>query len=526
MGFKKESAAIVEGMNEVGSPMRRNVLNGIVGTGASLLIGPHLAGCGSFGRQAQVGSIGNTLPFSIAEASKGLRAGAYTSEALTKAYLQAIEQLEPKLNAFALLTGDEAISQAKKMDVELRAGKDRGPLHGIPIVHKDLYDTKGIKTQVGSEYFKDRVPSHDATVVRRLTEAGVISLGKTNMNEFAAGVSGTNAYFGDTHNPWNLERSPGGSSSGTGAAIAAGLCLGGTGSDTGGSIRVPASWNGISGIRPTFGRVSLTGVFPRAYSLDCAGPLARSVHDVALLLQPMVGYDSSYKYAVKAEHEDFTKNLDKGIRGLKIAVIENYTYRDVDPDVAKAIEETTAVLRNAGAEIIQVKIPMLAGALEYSSLFNILLYEFNQILGKEYHSVPDRKVFGPIVQGNIAKGEKVSREFYEQALNERARQQAEFREVFKVADALITPTMPTTAPLLKASGDTYDRGRQFSLPFSWVGVPSISVPCGFDRGGLPIGVQFIAGDMQEALLLQIASAYQRATDFHLKKPPVFISITL
>jgi aspartyl-tRNA(Asn)/glutamyl-tRNA(Gln) amidotransferase subunit A len=524
-----EKTPLTDHGTDVQSPMRRNVLNGLVGAGTTLLIGSHITACGITKNNA--GSLASSatkgaLPASISEAGRGLRLGTYTSEDLTKAYLRAIQQLEPKLNAFALVTADQALNQARLMDQELRAGKDRGPLHGIPIVHKDLYDTKGIKTRVGSEFFKDRIPTEDATVVRRLTNAGVISLGKTNMNEFAAGVSGTNAYFGDTHNPWDLARSPGGSSSGTGAAIAAGLCLGGTGTDTGGSIRVPASWLGITGIRPTFGRVSLTGVYPRAYSLDCAGPLGRSVSDVAILLQAMAGYDSAYQYSVKARPEDFMKNLNKGVKGLKFGIIENYTYRDVDADVGKAVEAATRVLTNAGAEVIPVKISLLAGALEYSSLFNILLYEFNQILGKDYHAATNKSLFGPIVQGNIAKGEKVSREFYERSLSERAQQKAQFREVFKQVDALITPTMPTTAPLLKASGDTYDRGRQFTLPFSWTGVPSISVPCGFDRNDLPIGVQFVADEMQESLLLQIAAAYERATGFHRKAPTLFTEVTI
>ncbi|CDS48176.1 Aspartyl-tRNA(Asn) amidotransferase subunit A @ Glutamyl-tRNA(Gln) amidotransferase subunit A [Polaromonas sp. CG9_12] len=265
---------------------RRTVLAGLAGAGTALLA-PQLTGCAGAG----VATRSATLPGSIAEAARGLRARSYSCEELTRAYLRAIDELQPRLNAFITVTGQQALDQARRLDAELRAGKDRGPLHGIPIVHKDLYDTQGVRTTVGSEFFKDRIPNADATVVTRMAQAGVVSLGKTHMNEFAAGISGTNAFFGDAHNPWDLARSPGGSSSGTGAAIAAGLCLGGTGSDTGGSIRVPASWNNITGIRPTFGRVSLRGVYPRAYSLDVAGPLGRSVADVAMLLQAMVGHD-------------------------------------------------------------------------------------------------------------------------------------------------------------------------------------------------------------------------------------------
>ncbi len=508
------------------SQRRRQFLAASAGSGVALIAGP-LSGCAIAEGQKTFSRSGNhPLPETIADAGKGIRSGAYSSEQLTKTYLRAIAELDPKLNAFLTVTGDQAVNQARLMDQELRAGRDRGPLHGIPIVHKDLYDTAGVRTTVGSESFKNRVPSADATAVLRLAKAGAITLGKTNMNEFAAGVSGTNAFFGDTHNPWDLMRSPGGSSSGTGAAIAAGLCLGGTGSDTGGSIRVPASWNGITGIRPTFGRVSLKGVYPRAYSLDCGGPLARSVGDVAMLLQAMVGPDQGYAHSVRQEDENFSRDLHRGIRGMKIGVIENYTYRDVDPDVAKAVETATQTLEGLGASVIRVRIPMLAGTLEYSSLFNILLYEFNQILGDEYRASLDKSVFGPIVRGNIDRGAKVSREFYDNAVRQRSQQQASFREVFKQVDALLTPTMPTVAPLLSASGDTYDRGRQFTLPFSWVGVPSISVPCGFDAKGLPIGMQIIGDDMQEALLLRIASAYEASTSFHLKHPPLFTRMSI
>ena len=503
------------------SPSRRIVLAGLAGAGAALLTSP-LAGCAGPGVAARSGA----LPGSIAEAARGLRARQFSCEELTRSYLRGIAELQPKLNAFITVTAEQALDQARRLDAELRAGKDRGLLHGIPIVHKDLYDTRGVRTTVGSEFFKDRIPNADATVVARMAQAGVVSLGKTNMNEFAAGISGTNAFFGDAHNPWDLTRSPGGSSSGTGAAIAAGLCLGGTGSDTGGSIRVPASWVNITGIRPTFGRVSLSGVYPRAYSLDVAGPLGRSVADVAALLQAMVGYDPSYKDSVKSPDEDFSKDLGAGVRGLRIGIIENYTYRDVDADVARALEEASRTLARLGATVVPVRIPMLAGPLEYSSLFNILLYEFNQVLGAEYRATANKKLFGPIVQGNISRGEKVSREFYDKALAERAQQKAQFREVFKQVDALLTPTLPTVAPVLSASGDTYDRGRQFTLPFSWVGVPSISVPCGFDGKGLPIGMQIIGDEMCESLLLRIAAAYEGATAFQRRRPPVHMTVAL
>lgn len=507
------------------APQRRRFLGAAAGAGA-MLAAPHLAGCSFAPSRVSGAGTKAALPDSIAEAGRAFRSGAYTSEELTRAYLRAVEELQPRLNAFITVTGGQALERAREMDRELRAGKDRGPLHGIPIVHKDLFDTRGVRTTVGSEFFTGRAPDADATVVTRLSSAGAVSLGKTHMNEFAAGVSGTNAYFGDARNPWDLTRSPGGSSSGTGAAVAAGLCLGGTGSDTGGSIRVPASWNGITGIRPTFGRVSLSGVYPRAFSLDCAGPIARSVADVAVLLQAMAGYDPGYKHSRRAPDENFASQLGAGVRGLRIGIIENYTYRDVDGDVAKAVEEAARTLAKLGATVTPVRIPMLAGPLEYSSLFNILLYEFNQILGDEFRATADKRVFGPIVKGNIAQGEKVRAAFYQQAVLEREQQRRRFREVFQQVDALLTPTMPTVAPVLTASGDTYDRGRQFTLPFSWVGVPSMSVPCGFDARGLPVGLQIVGDEMQEALLLRIAAAYERATTHHRTRPPLFAGVTV
>ena len=210
---------------------------------------------------------------------------------------------------------------------------------------------------------------------------------------------------------------------------------------------------------------------------------------------------------------------------MKIGVIDNYTFRDVDTDVAQAVETATRTLKALGADVVAVRIPMLAGPLEYSALFNILLYEFNQILGDDYRSTTDKQVFGPIVRGNIERGEKVSREFYDNAVKQRSQQRSDFRDVFKRVDALITPAMPTVAPLLSVSGDTYDRGRQFTLPFSWVGVPSISVPCGLDSKGMPIGMQVVGDDMQEALLLRVAAAYENATAFHLQHPPLFARTT-
>jgi aspartyl-tRNA(Asn)/glutamyl-tRNA(Gln) amidotransferase subunit A len=464
------------------------------------------------------------MPDNITEAGKRFRNGSLTSERLTKAYFQCIKNLDPKLNCFITLTEEQALKTAAALDAELKSGKDRGPLHGIPIVHKDLYDTAGIPTTVGSEFFRKRIPKEDATVVSKLKEAGAVMLGKTNMNEFAAGISGTNQFYGDTRNPWAFDRSPGGSSSGTGAAIAAGFCMGGTGSDTGGSIRVPASWLNIAGIRPTFGRVSLFGVYPRAYSLDVAGPLARTIRDVALLFNAMAGYDPKYPHSKNVPKEDFAAALEKGVKGLRLGIIENYTFREIDPEVSAGVKAAAEKMAGLGAEIKTVRIPLFGGPLEYSSLFNMLLYEFNQILGEQFRATTNRKeVFGPIVQGNIDRGMKITKEEYEKAKAERPKQIAEVKQVFKDVDALLTPTMPTTAPLLAGGSKDYDRGRQFTLPFSWTGLPSVAVPCGFSPTGMPIGLQIVGNELQESLLLRIAHAYEDATRFYRQRPLVYCS---
>lgn len=466
----------------------------------------------------------SAMPMSISEAGKRMRDGSLSCVDLTKAYFHYIEMYQPKLNMFISQLKDMALKTAAERDAELKQGKDRGPLHGIPILVKDLYDMAGTKTTVGSKAFVDRQSTEDATSVHHLLEAGVVVLGKTNMNEFAAGVSGTNAYFGDCHNPWALDRSPGGSSSGNGAALAAGIGFGGTSSDTGGSIRVPASWCGIAGIRPTYGLVSLHGLFPRAYSLDCAGPLARNVFDLGLLLDAMAGFDPLDKHSALAQRtSSYTKGIKDGVKGMTFATVKNYTYKDVDKPVADAVAKAAEKLKSLGAKIVEVEIKPLEGQLDYNKVFtNILLYEFNQILGDKYRNTPNAAdLYGPIVTNNIAAGSKVSKEDYEKTMNERPAIIAEVKKVFNHVDALLTPALPTTAPLLKASAQDYGRGRQFTIPFSYTALPSAVVPCGFDPQGLPIGLQIVGDHFSEAALLRMAYAYEQATDFHKKHPPIF-----
>lgn len=461
------------------------------------------------------------FPGSIAEAAARLRAGNLSCVALTELCLARISELQPKLNAFITVTGDLALATARERDAELASGHDRGPLHGVPIVHKDCYDTAGVRTTVGAEVFRARLPQRDATLVQRLTAAGAVMLGKTQMNEFAAGMSGKNAFFGDAHNPWDATRAPGGSSSGSACAIAARLCLGASGTDGGGSIRLPAAWTGIVGLRPTYGRVSKAGAYPRSYSFDCAGPLAASVGDAALLLEAMVGHDARDPESLPDSVPGYASAASGDLRGLRLGIVRDFSLRTVEEDVAQALRDALGVLTGLGAELHDVAVPALAAGFDHRAILDILLYEFHQILGAEYRATFDReKRFGPVVRANLERGAAIGAENYGAALGARERFVRELRRAFTMLDALITPTAPMTALRLDAPEADFDRARQFTIPFSLAGLPAISVPCGFDRNGLPLGLQIVGDRLQEPLVLRVAAAYEASTTFHRRAPVV------
>ena len=399
----------------------------------------------------------------IEETAKALRERKTTCIALARAALEQIEALQPEINAFITVTADAALARAVLLDRELAAGHDRGPLHGIPYACKDNIDTAGVRTTVGSGFFENRVPATNAVVVERLAAAGAVMVGKANLNEFAAGTSGKNMRFGDVRNPWSREHSAGGSSSGSAAAVASGMVLAALGSDTSGSIRIPAACTGAVGLRPTFGRVPLEGVFPRAESFDVVGPLARNVRDCALVLDAL------------APGENFAEGIDAGIGDLRI--------RDVR------------------------EIP-LPGAFDYEMLVEIMLFEFHRVLGEQFRACrnPD-EVFGPVVCANLRRGQQISEASYRSALAARERQSAAILALFDEVDALVTPVLPAPTPRLDAPAEEFDRQRQYMIPFSGAGVPAISLPCGAAEG-LPVGMQIVAGRGREKLLLRIARAFE------------------
>ena len=449
-------------------------------------------------------------PPSINQAGAALRSGAVSCTGLVETCLAHIAERNPSLNAFITLTGNEALAVAENLDQKLRAGVDLGPLHGIPIVLKDNIDTAGIRTTVGSTLFKDRVPEMDATIAARLRMAGAIILGKTNMNEFAAGLTGTNQTFGNMHNPHDLAASPGGSSGGTAIAVASGLCLGGIGSDTSGSIRIPASWTGIVGLRPTYGRVSLAGVYPRAWSLDVAGPMGMRVADVANLLTPLVGHDAADNHSVPSPTEDFFGKLDMPLYKMRIGVIEGFSFHDIDPDVGDAVTAALNIIsRELDVEVRTVTLPAISQTLDMHVLMSLLLYEFRQILGTQYDryaSTPE--LFGPIVHADMAAACAVSQNAYEKIIARCAGLRAEVLSIFKEVDFLMTPTMPMCAPPLDAPAAEFHRGRRFNFPFSYLGLPALSLPCGSGRGNLPVGLQLVGNEFQESQMLRAAHAFE------------------
>ncbi len=456
----------------------------------------------------------------IAEAGARLRDGSLGVEILTRHYLEGIKALQPKLNALITVTEDLALKSAVALDAELKAGMDRGPLHGIPVVIKDDTNVAGYPTTVGSALYKENIPDDDASVVKRLKAAGAVILGKTNMDEFAAGgKGGFNPHYGDTRNPWSLDHEPGGSSSGTSAAVAAHLCLGGTGTDAGGSVRGPAARCGIVGIRPTFGRVTKVGIYPRCRSFETVGPIARRVADVAALLNIMAGYDPDDPCSLDVPDEDYTRDLDKGVKGLRLGIINNFTFKDVDEEILDAMGDAVETFATLRADIRNIDAPVFSKALDPVALANIIFYEFNEALGAEYEKA-DKTLFGEIVPADMEKAVKTTKESYEKAITEKEERSKEIAELYEDVDALLTPPCARMHMAVTEPPDFSGNQRRFNVPLSYLGLPGVSVPCGFSENGLPIGMQIVGNRLQEGLILRIGAAFEQATDFHTRRPTV------
>lgn len=457
------------------------------------------------------------VPKTIMQAAQALGAQSITSVELTQTCLAAMDQSAADLNAMTYILAEHAIQTAKRFDAERDRGHCRGPLHGMPIVVKDNIDVAGAPTTIGSAACLDRIAADDAQIIQRLESAGAIILAKTNMNEFAAGMCGRNVHFGDVHNPWGMNRSAGGSSSGTGAAVAASLCMGGIGTDTGGSVRIPAAWCGLVGLRPTQGLLPNEGLFPRAPSLDTAGPMARSVWDTAILLDALTGYS-----AEGMQGQSYASTLNSGLEGLKLGHDRIFWEREIASEVSQAMDRSLARFDNLGASVAPVEVPALRAELDHSKISrNLLLYEFGLEMERFEQSNTDLKArIGPIVQRELKEYTTVSRDDYERLAAARDPFTTSLRQVFTQVDALIMPAMPTTALSLDCDDAAFMQGRRFMLPFSFAGLPSLVFPIGIGSGGLPIAVQIVGDLYQEAKLLQIAAAFEAATPLP-KAPKVY-----
>ena len=434
---------------------------------------------------------------------------------VTRALLARIEKLDPALHAFVTLTPDRALADARAAEDALRRGDER-PLLGIPVGHKDIYLTKGIRTTGGSALFADWVPDSDSTVGRRWQDAGTVLLGKLITHEFAFGLQFPGHRFQPARNPWNLEHIPGGSSSGSGAALAAGLLHGATGSDTGGSIRGPAAFCGITGLKPTYGRVSRAGVMTLSWTLDHTGPMARTVEDCAYLLQAIAGHDAADPASSTRPVDDYVGALDGSVRGLRIGVPRNYFFEDADTDNVRAFEDALGTLRKLGADVRDLQIP--AFNLSRSFMLIMLSEAF------AYHEQDLRlhpELYGEMLRERLLTGALVTGPEYVQAQRVRMQICADVAEVMKTVDVLATPTTPKTAPTFKTMYDPELAFPRTNMPpFNLTGQPTLALPCGLSASGLPLSLQLSGRAFEEATVLRLGHAYQRATDWHTRRPPV------
>ncbi len=453
----------------------------------------------------------------LSEAAALVRARQVSPVELTRAMLARIERLDGKLASYITVTAEAALAAAEQAERAARAGDER-PMLGVPLALKDLFDTAGVRTTGGAKILAERVPQRDATAVARLRQAGAVLLGKLNMHEFAFGVSTANPHFGTCRNPWDPSRIPGGSSGGSGAALAAGLCYGSLGSDTGGSIRIPAALCGITGLKPTYGRVSRAGVLPLSWSLDHAGPMARTVRDVALMLTVIAGPDPADPAAASVPVSDFTAGLEDGVRGLRIGLPRAYFFEQLEDDVAQAVEAAVAALRAAGAEVREVMVPHLeVAAAAFAPIISAEAAAYHQRWLRERP-----QDYGEDVRQRLFQGLLYPAVDYVNAQRARRWVLDGFLQVLKEVDVLLTPTVPVTAPPIPGPAvATPNPLTRCTFPVNLTGLPALSLPCGFDRQGLPVGLQIIGRPFDEATVLRVGHAYQRLTDWHTRRPPIY-----
>ena len=454
----------------------------------------------------------------LKQASDLLRRKDASPVQLTEACLARIDRHDKAINAFITVTREQALKAARDMEAEIRRGMRRGPLHGIPIALKDNIDTAGVRTTAASGVFKDRVPGEDADVVIRLKKAGAVVLGKLNLHEFALGGTSAVTYFGPVHNPWALDRVSGGSSGGSAAAVSADLCFGALGTDTGGSIRIPASLCGIVGFKPTYGRVSTRGVVPMAWTFDHVGPMCKTVEDAALMLAAIAGYDALEPTSVDAPVPDYVRAIGGQTSKLRIGVARAPFFDGLIPEVAKAVETALDVVRTLTASVVDVQVPASGNIAE---VWNPEIYAYHQ---PWITKTPE--LYQEATRNLILGAGKSNAATYAQARHQVDVVRREIKKVFATVDLLITPTQrgvaQPIAPGAAGRGGAPPAGGAGGLvntaAFDVYGLPTISVPCGFTAAGLPIGLQISGNHFAESTVLALAHAYEQATEWHKRRP--------
>lgn len=438
----------------------------------------------------------------VSEAAQLMKAGKLSPRDLATACARQIERLNPQLNAFITVL----------QPVEPGDFSNSDPLSGIPVAIKDLFETAGIRTTAGSRFFADYIPTTDAVVVEKLKKAGAIVMGKTNTHEIALGVTNVNPHYGACRNPWDSKRISGGSSGGSAVAVATGMSLAALGSDTGGSIRMPASLCGVVGLKPTFGRVSARGVFPLSWNLDHIGPLTRSVRDAAIVLNVISGYDADDPYSADRPPEDFTVHIESGVQGWRVAAGVGEYIEDAEEDVLKALRDAVRVFQELGAVVQEVDVSFLLEAARANSLMT-------QADGAAFHRerlAGHPEQFGADIRQRLEAGRAFTSTEYILARRTQTLTKRRMENFFQAHDLLLLPSTPITAPPIEGN-DAVEQAKRltrFTAPFNLAGLPALSVPCGFDRSGLPIGLQLVSGAWKDSVVLQAGLAYEKAADWN------------
>jgi aspartyl-tRNA(Asn)/glutamyl-tRNA(Gln) amidotransferase subunit A len=459
---------------------------------------------------------------SLVAVAKAIADKKVSSREVTRSCLHRIAQWQPRLNAFMAIESEQAMAAADEADAALARGNNRGPLHGVPLAHKDMYYEAGKVVTCGSLIRRDFVPKTTSTALQRLKDAGTVRLGSLQMVEFAYGPTGHNAHYGAVHNPWNVEHITGGSSSGSGSAVAARLTYAALGSDTGGSIRMPAHFCGITGLKTTVGRVSRAGAMPLSQSLDTVGPLAQTVEDCALLLGLMAGADPEDPTASARPVPDYMEATRGSVKGFRIGVPTAFYVDDLDTEVARVLDETIATLKKQGAEIVQVELP---DQRQLTAACQLVLAAESAAFHKRW-MIERPQDYGPQVLMRLQNGLAIPAVSYLEAMRWRGPALAAYLASVAGTDAVLAPVAPVPAPTIAESDVGNSDGAEaviqrltrFTRPVNYLGLPSLSIPTGFSRNGLPVGMQLIGRAFDEATLLLIGAAFQRATDFHARVP--------